>query len=186
MRSMKRLRGQARRSPRSSCTLTVLAPTLEVIPISGDDEIEAFVRRYEVLKKIEFRLVTPNDEIDGEDLFNDIREYFGPLHPDTTKIETRNSDGLDVDEAVPRIKAATETANQEVKLSGLDHDGNKLSGDNHTFQIGAPVDTVPPTRTALTKKLFEMFESLRESGSIKVGAQPQSVTDKIRHLFGLF
>lgn len=161
-------------------------PTLEVIPISGDDEIEAFVKRYGVLRRIEFRLVTPNDEIDGEELFKDIREYFGPLNPDATKIETRNSDGLNVDAAVPRIKAATATANQQVKLSGLDHDGNKLSGDNHSFQVGAPVETIPATGAGLTKVLYEIFENLRGQGTIKISAQSQSVADKIRHLLSLF
>lgn len=161
-------------------------PSLEVVPVSGDDEIEAFVRRYGLLKKIEFRLVTPNDEIDGAELFNDIREYFGPLQPDTTKIETRNSEGLDIEAAVPRIQSATETANQEIKLSGLDHDGNDLKGDNHTFQIGAPVDNLPPTRTGLTKKLYGIFENLKQSGTINVGVQPQGVKEKIRNLLGLF
>lgn len=161
-------------------------PTLEVVPISGDEEIEAFVRRYGVLKKIEFRLIEPNDEIDGHELFNEIRAYLNPLSPDTTKLEVKSSDGLDIDEAVPRIKDATATANQEVKLTGLDHDGNNLAGDNHTFKVGAPIETVPPTRKGLTEKLFKTYESLKDSGTIKVGDQAPSVTVIMRKLLDLF
>lgn len=158
------------------------SPTLEVVPISGDDEISDFVRRYSVLKKIEMRLIEPNDEIDGKELFDDIRSYLGPLNPDTTKLEIRNSDGLDIDEAVPKIKEATETANQEVKLSGIDQDGNKLTGDNHSFKIGAPIETIPPTRKGLTDKLYSTFQSLKTSGVIKVGNPTASVTGAMKKL----
>ena len=158
------------------------APSLEIIPISGDEEIEAFLRRYGKLKKIEFRLVNPNDEIDGGKLFNNIREYLGPLNPDSTKLETRSSEGLDTSEAVPRIKAATATANQEVRLTGLDRDGNDLKGDNHSFQIGAPVDTIPATRGGLIRKLFGIFQNLTRSGAIKVGSERDPAGQKIQNL----
>tara|TARA_A100001015_G_C14879019_1_gene667581 strand:- start:114 stop:1109 length:996 start_codon:yes stop_codon:yes gene_type:complete len=158
------------------------SPTLEVVPISGDDEISEFVRRYGVLKKIEMRLIEPNDEIDGKELFDDIRSYLGPLNPDTTKLEIRNSDGLDIDEAVPKIKEATETANQEVKLSGTDQDGNRLTGDNHSFKVGAPIETIPPTRKGLTDKLYSTFQSLKTSGVIKVGTSTATVTGVMKKL----
>ena len=38
-------------------------PTLDVIPLTGQDSVEQFMRRYEVLKRIDFRLVRPNDDI---------------------------------------------------------------------------------------------------------------------------
>lgn len=161
------------------------SPSLKIIPISGDEAIGNFLKRFSVLKKIEFRLVNPNDEIVGEELFEDIREYLSPLNPDNTKIETKNAKGLNTEHALSRIQAATSTANQEVKLTGKDHDGNDLKGDNHEFQIGAPVDTVPPTRSGLTKKLFGIFEGLRTSGTITIGEQPSTVMQKIRDLLSL-
>jgi hypothetical protein len=161
------------------------SPTLEIVPISGDDEIADFLERYEILKKIEFRLVKPNDEIDGEELFQDIREYLNPLQPENTKIEIRNSEGLEIEHALPRIQAATATDNQIVKLAGKDHDGNDLRGDNHKFQISAPVDPIPATRTDLTNKLFNIFSDLGNSGAIKIPQQSQAVAEKIRSLLGL-
>lgn len=161
-------------------------PSLEVVPISGDEEIANFVRRFGVLKKIEFRLIEPNDEIDGEELFNDIRNYLRPLHPDSTKIEIRNSEGLDIEAAVPRIQSATDMANQEVRLSGRDQDGNDLTGDNHKFKVGAPIDIIPPTRKGLTDKLYATFKSLKDAGTIKVGDQSPSVATIMRRLSELF
>lgn len=157
-------------------------PNLEVIPISGDDQIESFVRRYSVLKKVEFRVLETNDETDGGEVFEDIREFLRPLNPTNTKLITRNSEGLDVEKAIPRIKIATETDNQEIRLSGLDHSGNKLTGDNHEFKIGAPIDNIPPTRKGLTRKLIKVFNSLRSSGAIKTGINPSSVKEKITKL----
>lgn len=155
------------------------APTLEVIPISGDEQIDAFVRRYELLQKIEFKIVRPNDEIDGGELFDEIREFLDPVEPTDTKLIARRSGGFDIEKAIPRIKHATDTDNQEVKLTGKDGDGNKLRGDNHEFKISAPVEPVPPTRKGLVKRLLEVFEGLMSDGAIKTGARDPSVKEKI-------
>lgn len=157
-------------------------PRLEVIPVSGDEEIEHFVRRYEKLRKIEFRIVDPNHEFDGGEIFDEIRGFLGPMNPTDTKLTTSSNDGLDIDQALPRIKAATETANQDIKLSGLDTDGNELVGDNHSFKVSAPVDNIPPTRKGLAKKLVGVFNSLKENGIVKTGTPTQSVRDAILNI----
>lgn len=154
-------------------------PRLDVIPISGDEEIEKFVKRYAVLKKIEFRLADPNHEMDGGEIFDEIRDYLGPMNPTDTKLITSRSDGLDIEQALPRIKTAAETANQDVRLSGVDTNGNKLVGDNHSFKVGAPIENIPPTRRGLTERLLSVFGTLRDSGVIKTGTPTQSVRDKI-------
>jgi hypothetical protein len=150
------------------------SPTLEVLPISGEEAISNFIKRFSILKKIEFRIIEPNDEIDGADLFNDIRDFLRPLRPDSTKLEIRNPEGLDVIKAAPRIKAATETTNQEVRLSGLDHEGNNLAGDNHEFKVGAPIEVVPPTPRGLIQKLYATFTALQKDGTIRVPPPKES------------
>lgn len=157
-------------------------PTLDVIAITGDEEIEDFVRRYSVLKKIEFRVVRPNDEIDGGEIFNEIRDFVNPINPTSTKLVTASSDGLDIEKAIPRIKLATDTANQEIKLTGIDEDGNDLKGDNHEFKIGAPIEPLPATRQGLLRKLLGTFNSLKSDGTIKVGERDPSVREKILEL----
>ena len=155
------------------------SPSLEVIPISGDEEIEDFVRRYQKLKKIEFKIIRPNDEIDGGEIFNEIRDFLGPIEPTDTKLVTSRADGLDIEQAIPRIKIATETDNQEVKLSGTDLSGNQLRGDNNEFKISAPIDPLPPTTTGLVEKLIATFSTLKSDGTIKTGKRDASVKDKI-------
>ena len=157
-------------------------PTLEIVPISGDGEIEAFIRRYEILKKIEFRIHRTNDEIDAEEIFDDLRGFLNPMKPSDVKMQISNNNGLDLDEAVPRVQAATETANQDVRLVGLDSNGNKLTGDNHEFKISTPIDPIPPTRKGLLSKLLEAFSSLKDSGVIKTGERAEDVRAKILNL----
>jgi hypothetical protein len=158
------------------------SPTLEIVPISGDGEIEAFIRRYEVLKKIEFKIYRTNDEIDAEEIFNDLRGFLNPMNPSDVRMQISNNNGLDLNEAVPRVQAATETANQDVKLVGLDSEGNKLTGDNHEFKVSTPIEPIPPTRNSLLEKLLGAFSSLKDSGVIKTGERAGDVRAKILDL----
>ncbi len=180
-----RLRQLEQRVTKKDLNLTHPFPSLELIPISGGEEIERFLKRYKILKKIDFRLITPNDEIDGAELFDDVRTYFSNLEPETMKIEAKNPKGLDIPSALPVIKAATATANQEVKLTGVDYDGNDLRGDNKEFQVSAPIDPIPATRSGLIQKLYSVFSELQASGVIHTGEQSEQVTNKIRNLRGL-
>lgn len=159
-------------------------PSLDIVPISSDEQIENFVNRYRHLRKIEFKLINPNEELDGEEIFRDIREYLDGLKPESAKIETKSAEGLNIEEAVPRIKAATATTNQEVRLSGTDRQGNKLVGDNNQFQISTPIESFPATKAGLAKKLYGIFSEMVSSGSIRVGEQTNDVSEKISDLLG--
>lgn len=158
------------------------SPTLEVIPLTGKDDIARFVRRYEILKRIDFRLVRPNDEdIDAGEILGQVRAFGDGLNSAKTKISASNSDGLDKDASIEAVTAATDTGNQEVKLSGVDTDGNKLSGNNEKFQISAPVETIPPSDRGLGAKLYDIYQNLRHSGSIQA-PDMNGTLDKIKRL----
>ena len=163
------------------------APTLEVIPISGDEEIRKFVGRYDRLRKIDFRIVRTNDEIDGESLFADVRTYLGTdLDATTTKVIVNNADGLNKEAAIERVEAATATANQRIVMSGYDAEGNELKGDNHEFGVSSPVGRVPETRIGLTEKLFGFFLHLLETRVIQIGRQTRNISthiDRLRNMF---
>src|SRR5690606_10571362 len=162
-------------------------PTLDVIPVSGNEEIRSFIQRYQVLKKIDFRLVRTNDEIDGEEMFEEVRKYLGSdIDSKSTKIIVANPQGLDKDAAAERVAAATATANQEVVLSGVDSEGNELKGDNSAFRVSSPIDNVPTTRSGLTQNLFSVFQHLVESGVIRIGEQRRNIADHIARLRDIF
>jgi len=144
-------------------------PTLEVVPLTGVDSIEQFVRRYEKLKQIDFRLVRPNDDIDAGELFDDFRQLSYSLNADRMKITAANAEvGLNLENVVETITEATATGNQDVTLKGIDHDGNKLSGDNHNFQVTAPIENIPVGKKKLVKVLYDALISFAESGTIRL------------------
>jgi len=117
-------------------------PTLEVIALTGAEDVAQFVRRYETLKQIDFRLVLPNDDIDAGEILGQVRGLGQELNSDRTKLTTANSEGLNIDASIDAVSAATATGNQEVKLSGVDQEGNTLSGNNDEFQVSAPVENI--------------------------------------------
>ena len=160
------------------------APTLEVIALTGADNIADFVRRYAVLRRIDFRLVRPNDDIDAGEILDQVREFSRRLNADHTNLSTANSEGLDIEASIEAVTAATKTGNQEVKLTGLDEDGNHLTGNNDKFQIAAPVENIPPTRTGLTQRLYEIYETMMQTGAIRAPAMDRTA-EKIRQLVRL-
>ncbi|MEW8194562.1 MAG: hypothetical protein AB2793_12700 [Candidatus Thiodiazotropha sp.] len=163
-------------------------PTLEVIPLTSSESIDDFVRGYEKLKSIEFRFIEPNDEIDGEEMFDEIREYFGGLEPKNTKITSSNPDGLNKEKAVDVIHDATAGGTQEVKLVGVDEHGNQVKGNNEKFRVAVEVKDVPATKRGLTNRLFELFADLVEDGVLPLPRPAASasarITRKIRSLLG--
>lgn len=158
------------------------SPTLEIIPLTGRDSISAFVNQFSLLKTIEFRIVKPNSEVDGHEVFKQLREISDELNSTSTKLRASNPDGLDKDNSKKTITDATDQGNQEVTLDGLDQDGNKLKGNNDEFKISAPLATVPVMKLTLAKKLFGIFEGLVANGTIKIGNQTKKVTDVVQSL----
>ena len=159
-------------------------PTLEVIPLTGKDDIAHFMRRYKILKRINFRLVRPNDDIDAGEILGQVREFGRELNADRTELITANSDGLDVNESIEAVTAATQSGNQDVKLSGIDQEGNKLSGNNENFQISSPVENIPTTKHGLIDRLYSLYDNLLSSGAIGASLTDRA-RDRIRQLVSL-
>lgn len=142
-------------------------PNVVVIPLTSQNDISSFISRYSKLQKIEFHLVRPNDEIDGQAMWRALRETTERLGAENTKVEHRNSDGLDTTQAVQEVVDASATGNQIVKMSGLDEEGNRLSGNNENYQLSVSIDNVPETKRGLIDRLYNIFKSLVSDGDIK-------------------
>jgi hypothetical protein len=154
-------------------------PDLELIPLTSTEGIEKFVANYDVLKSIEFRLVKPNDEIDGAEIFREVRDYFGGMDPKQTKITASNKEGLDKDKAIQIIHDASAAGNQEVTLKGTDPDGNRMTGNNDEFKVAVEVRELPETLRGKARKAYGLFEGLVEDGLIRLDQQTQSALEKI-------
>ena len=152
---------------------------MEIIPLTDIEDIEDFVNRYSKLKTIELRLVKPNDDIDGAETFKALRDYLDEANPQSTKIVTSNPDGLNRESAINIIHDASAAGNQEVKLSGIDIDGNRLDGNNEQFKIAVKMDSVPQATAQLAKNLFTTFSALVANDMIRLDRPPEEMARRI-------
>lgn len=141
-------------------------PNLEVIHLAGRTDIAHFLRRFEKLKKINFRVVKPNDDINAGEILGQVRELSDALKSTSTKVTAFSGDGLDIDAAIEAITEATSSGNQDVGVSGIDTEGNSLSGNNEKFKISAEIDNIPPTKKGVIGRLLDKFSQLSSAGSI--------------------
>ena len=141
-------------------------PSLEVVPLTGKADIATFIRRFEKLKKINFRVVKPNDDIHAGDILGQVRDLSDSLGSTSTKVTASSGDGLDIPAAIEAVTEATGSGNQDVSVSGVDTNGNALSGNNEHFRLSAEIENVPLVKSSLVRRLVEKFSQLRTAGSI--------------------
>jgi hypothetical protein len=137
-----------------------------VIHLAGRTDIAHFLRRFETLKKINYRVVRPNDDINAGEILGQVRELSDALKSTNTKVTASSNEGLDIDAAIEAVTEATSSGNQDVSVSGIDTEGNSLSGNNEKFRISAEIESIPPTKKGLLGRLIEKFTQLSSAGSI--------------------
>lgn len=143
-------------------------PTLEVIPLASEQSLEAFIRKYDLLRSLEIKLVEPNDEIDNEDFFQALRSRKESINSASTVLKHTNSKGLDKEETVEQLKAVASQGIQKIKMDGNDEYGDKLSGNNESFKIKTPVSIERREIDSATRQMYRSFIGLVEHEIIKV------------------
>lgn len=143
-------------------------PTLDLIPLTSEDSIEAFVRKYSILKSIEISLSDRNDENDNDPFFEELQKRKDAIGSTHSVVKHNNSKGLDKDEAINEIAEATEQGNQNVKLVGTDTEGDILRGNNEKFQLRKPLENLSPQPVNAANELYNSFVGLVEDGIVKI------------------
>ncbi|MCL6272225.1 hypothetical protein M3P05_20085 [Sansalvadorimonas sp. 2012CJ34-2] len=143
-------------------------PTVELIPLTSGEGIEAFVKKYDVLKSVEISLSDRNDESDNDPFFEALQKRKDAVGSKKSTIVHNNSKGLDKEEVIVEISEATEQGNQVVKLNGVDSSGDVLRGNNEEFQLRKPIDKISSSNKRAANELFETFQELIEDNLVKV------------------
>ncbi|MEW8073920.1 MAG: hypothetical protein AB2826_26245 [Candidatus Thiodiazotropha sp.] len=143
-------------------------PTLELIPLTSEDSIEQFVRKYSILKTIEISLSDRNDENDNDPFFEELQKRKDAIGSTNSVVKHNNSKGLDKDEAIHEIAEATEQGNQAVKLVGIDNEGDILRGNNEKFQLRKPLEDLSSMPAKAANELYNSFVGLVEDGLVKI------------------
>lgn len=130
-------------------------PNVDIVPLANSQSIRDFVLQFDVLKRLEFRLLRPNPTFDAEEAFGQVRGVLSDLGADNAKLTTSNvEDGLNKEAAVTVINQAALGGNQEVSLQGVTYNGTDIRGSNEDFKATVPVSNVDGTRRGLVEVLY--------------------------------
>lgn len=158
-------------------------PTLEVVYLTARVEIAEFLRRYKTLKRIDFRVIEPNEDIDAREIIKGMRHLlFNNLKSDKAKLTASNNKGLDIDASIDVITAATASGNHDISVSGTDSDGNSLKGNNEKFMLSSKIDDIPDNKEHLIKLLLSILSQLisqRKVDAPRIDQNNKRITDII-------
>ena len=143
-------------------------PTLELIALTSEESIEEFISKYEVLTQIRIKLSDRNDEADLDEFFNQMQRAKDSIGSVDTVLTHRAADGLDKDEAISQVAAATAQGNQNVTLRGSDEGGDTLIGNNEKFQLRTPLENLSSDPAQAAEQMFEAFRDLAGRGLIQL------------------
>lgn len=157
-------------------------PTLELIPLTSEDSIEDFVKKYSILKTMEISLSDRNDENDNEPFFEELQKRKDAIGSTSSVVKHSNSMGLNKDEAIHEIAEATGQGNQTVKLFGIDNEGDVLRGNNEKFQLRKQLGVLSNKPEKAGHQLYESFVGLVQDGIVKIPATSQKAKAIINSL----
>ena len=80
----------------------------------------------------------------------------------------RSKAGLNKDEAVHQVTAATAQGNQTVTLRGLDDGGETIVGNNEKFQLKSPIENISDEPERAGHQMYESFKALVDRGLVRI------------------
>lgn len=159
-------------------------PSLEIVPLTSEESIREFINQYNLLKTVEIKLLTTNNELDNNEFFQKARKIKEEAHAKTTTITHNNGkDGLSKSAVTQQLESALSLGNSKVKLKGNDRQGNKLEGSNEKFKIRTQLTEVPKTISGIANRGYEIFQTLVDQGTIRLGEGQNHVSDKMKQLW---
>jgi len=162
-------------------------PTLELIPLTSEESIEQFVKKYSILKMMEISLSDRNDENDNDPFFDELQKRKDAIGSVNSIVKHSNSKGLNKETVISEISEATAQGNQKVKLNGVDSEGDILRGNNEEFQLRKPLNELSSNPKKAANQLFESFIGLVEDGLVKIPETSQKaktvIADIAKRLF---
>jgi hypothetical protein len=154
-----------------------------LIALTSEESIEDFIRGYEILKQIRISLSDRNDESDLDDFFDQLQKSKDAIGSSTTELVHRSNGGLNKDEAVLQVAAATAQGNQNVTLRGIDDGGETIVGNNEKFQLKAPIENISDSPEKAGYQMYESFKALADRGLVRLPSPTRKSLRLVRAIF---
>lgn len=142
-------------------------PTLEVVPLTSQDGLEAFIARYQKLQRVDITVHRKNDEISTAALIANTDAWNDLLKGQQTKISTTDNAGLDKDGTAKALKEIGDGASETIRLFGEDENGDRLVGDNEEFSVKVLIEHLAGNADAKARRLFAKFREMVARGLIQ-------------------
>jgi len=159
--------------------------TLEVVPIPSELSLFEFIKKYQKLNSISIKILRTNSEINNSKLIQSIRNNGRKLGANAGNIAYSGSKvGLDKTEAAKQLSEMTLDGNSEVKLSGIDINGNSLVGNNDEFKLKVAIDDVSPDINKAARQLYAAMRDEMENANLKFADHEDNATniEKLREI----
>jgi hypothetical protein len=151
-------------------------PIVEIVELSTNSEIHAFVKKFRVINTVEIQLLNTNHETDNEPLFRNLRVVQNRLGSNQLTIKnTKNGDvGLNKTDVANLVSGQAEEANARIILRGKDLEGETMNAVNDHFKLSISVENLPQQVRKGAVKLIETFRRQVRSGIVNVKKAPVS------------
>jgi hypothetical protein len=169
--------------PRNQIYRQYPAPSLEIVSLTGEGSLREFIGRYDLLKMVEIKLLSTNNEADNNGFFDAARKIKDEANSETTTIRHQNSQGgLSKVAVTQQVESAIGQGNSKIRLDGRDRQGNTLKGNNETFKVSSYLHEPPKTISGIARKAYEVFEHLATEGIIRIGERREDISRVIQQL----
>ncbi len=159
-----RLKAQAKergeRVTKKALREKIKPPTLEVVPLTSHDDLEAFIRRYKKLQRVDVTVHRKNEEFSAAALLANTDAWNELLKGERTKISTTDSAGLDKEGTTKALKELGDGANETIRLFGEDENGDRLVGDNEEFSVKVMIEHLAGDAKEKAARLFAKFQEV--------------------------
>ncbi len=142
---------------------------LEIVPLGGKSNIRDFVQRFEILESVKIKLLETNNELDNNDFFKELRKKQKLSNSDKVQLEYNSKHGLSKEYITDELSAATSQGIANVALTGKDHQGNEIKGNNDSFKIKIIVDNISSNIKNASQELYMKFVNLTNRNKIDLG-----------------
>jgi len=172
-------RNLGRRTSKKELKEGIPVPVLNVVQITNGERLAEFIQRFARLQRVDLIIHRKNDEPTASSLIKNAEAYNELLKGQQTRVTTTDPNGLDKDGTVAALQDATDGANETIRFSGIDHHGDRLSGENDDFSVTTVVDHLVGSVKQKALGLLTRFKSLVERGEIK---RPAVAQERIRDI----
>lgn len=160
-------------------------PLLRITPLADKQNLDEFIGRFSHIHRLSIKLLPTNrEEIDNDDFWSDLGRRRDLMNSSSTRVDFSNPKaGLDSDSVLNQARSATSLGNSEVKLKGMDNQGDTIRGNNDDFSLTVDLEDLPKDTVTAANLIYKHFKTLVVSGVISLPVVAVDATNKVLEIF---